>query len=128
MNNKDLIDGLKEYLEEKIKTEPNFISDAVQFISAIATVPENIRVFTEDAAKVGWFITSESFMAEMKRAFDSSQEKLDSYMFEEIDSNYIKIKQEIINNHPKRRIVLECAFELHEFLLRTLDMVEKDGK
>ncbi len=53
-------------------------------------------------------------MGNMKKAFDESQEKLDSYMIEEINYNYSKIKESLLQNHEKRKHILSVAFDLHE--------------
>lgn len=110
----DIAKVLKEYLVEKIKRDESFAKEFVTFVAGLASVPENIRVFSEEAAMIGWFFTSESYMGEMKKAFDQGQESLDQYMISEIDSNYDKIKSSILSLHSNREKILVCAFELHE--------------
>jgi len=101
---------MKSYLLLKIKNDPEFIEELGKLIVGLASVPQNIRDFSESSAAIGWFFTTESFMGNMKKAFDESQEKLDSYMIEEINYNYSKLLQ----NHEKRKHILSVAFDLHE--------------
>ncbi|MEH6711168.1 MAG: hypothetical protein V7733_08115 [Paraglaciecola polaris] len=110
----DIVKGLKEYLVEKIKSDENFAKEFVALMAGLASLPENIRIFSEEAAMIGWFSTSESFLGEMKKAFDQGQAALDQYMINEIDSNYVKIKSSILSLHSNRKEILTCAFELHE--------------
>lgn len=110
----DIVKGLKEYLTEKVKSDENFAKKFVSFVVGLASVPENMRIFSEDAAMMGWFSTSESFLGEMKKAFDQGQESLDQYMMSEIDSNYEKIKSSILDLNSSRKEILSCAFTLHE--------------
>lgn len=110
----DIVKGLKEYLVEKAKSDENFAQEFVTFVAVLASVPENIRMFSEEAAMIGWFSTSESLLGEMKKAFDQGQDALDQYMVNEIDSNYDKIKSSILSLHSNRKEILSCAFELHE--------------
>ena len=110
----ELAEGLKEYLVEKVKSDKSFAKKFVTFMAGLASVPENIRIFSEEAAMIGWFSTSESFLGEMKKAFDQGQDALDQYMLNEIDSNYEKIKSSILSFHSNRKEILSCAFELHE--------------
>lgn len=113
----DKVKGLKKYLVEKVKNDENFAKEFVTFVArlaSLASVPENMRIFSENAAMIGWFSTSESFLSEMKKAFDQGQESLDQYMISEIDSNYDKIKSSILSLHSDRKDILTCAFELHE--------------
>jgi hypothetical protein len=110
----DIVKGLKEYLTEKIKSDENYAKEFVSFVVGLASVPENMRIFSEDAAMMGWFSTSESFLGEMKKVFDQGQEPLDQNMISEIDSNYDKIKSSILYLHSDRKEILASAFELHE--------------
>jgi hypothetical protein len=110
----DIGKGLKEYLVDKVKSDEGFAKGFVTFMLGLASVPENIRIFSEEAAMIGWFFTSESYMGEMKKAFDQGQESLDQYMISEIDSNYDKIKSSILSLHSNREEILACAFKLHE--------------
>lgn len=110
----DIVKGLKEYLVEKIGSDENFTKELVTYVAGLASVPENMRVFSEEAAMIGWFSTSESFLGEMKKAFDQGQESLDQYMLNEIDANYDKIKSSILSLHSNRKEIITCAFELHE--------------
>lgn len=110
----ELAEGLKNYLVEKIKGDDKFAKEVVAFAMGLASVPENIRIFSEEAALIGWFSTSESFLGEMKKAFDEGQDALDQYMLSEIDSNYDKIKASILSRHSNRKEILTCAFKLHE--------------
>lgn len=110
----ELIEGMKSYLLQKIKDDPEFVKELGSLIVGLASVPQNIRDFSESSAAIGWFFTSESFMGNMKKAFDEGQKKLDSYMIEEIDYNYSKIKESLLQNHENREHILSAAFDLHE--------------
>ncbi|WP_127559271.1 hypothetical protein [Saccharospirillum alexandrii] len=114
MVSSELINGMKSYLLQKIKDDPEFVKDLGNFIVGMASVPQNIRDFSEKSAAIGWFITSESYMANMKKAFDEGQEKLDSYMIAEIDHNYSKIKESLLQKHENRKHILSVAFDLYE--------------
>jgi len=110
----DFSEGLKEYLIDKAKTDPQFCKEFAELVVGMASVPKNIQIFTEEAAKIGWFATSESFLGEMKKSYDKGRDVLDSYMIEEIDDNYGNLKSSLLKNHSNRKEILECAFELHE--------------
>jgi hypothetical protein len=105
---------VKDYLLKKVATDKSFAKKFVGCLIDMASVPENIRIFSERAALIGWFATSESFLGEMKKSFDKGQDELDSYMIQEIDCNYEKIKSLILGNHLNRQKILACAFQLHE--------------
>ncbi len=110
----DIGEELKEYLVDKIKSDESFAKELGTFIAGLASVPEGIRIFSAEAAMIGWFITSKSYMGEMKNSFDQGQESLDQYMITEIDSNYDEIKSSILSLHSNREEILACAFKLHE--------------
>lgn len=110
----NLVKGMESFLLQKIKDDAKFAEQFCSLVSGLASLPQNIRDFSEESAAKGWFFTSESFMANMKDAYDEGQEKLDSYMIEEIDFNYIKIKKTLLQNHQNREHILSVAFDLHE--------------
>ena len=113
MNSEEIVNGLKKYLLERV-TDPAFAKEFLVFIKALKSLPSELRIFSEESAKIGWFATSDTFLGEMKKSFDVSQENLDAYMIEEISFNYQSIKSTLLDSHPKRKEILECAFKLHE--------------
>ncbi len=110
----ELAKGMKSFLLQKIKDDPKFAEKLGSLVIGLASLPQNIRDFSEESAAKGWFFTSESFMGNMKEAYDEGQDKLDSYMIEEIDFNYSKIKETLLQNHQSREHILSVAFDLHE--------------
>lgn len=110
----EYIKGMKSYLLKKIKEDPEIEKEVGELIFGLASVPQNIKKFSEKSAAIGWFFTSESFLAGMKEAFDESQDSLDRYMIAEIDSNYSKIRESLLKNHQNRQEILSVAFDLHD--------------
>ncbi|WP_249553751.1 hypothetical protein [Shewanella sp. 10B] len=112
--NKKLSERFRRELLTKINEEPEFAENLVRFVFGMLSFPENIREFSESAASLGWFLTSEIVLSDMKQALDESQECLDNYMVEEMTCNYIDIKKSLIKSHPEREHILSAAFYLHE--------------
>jgi hypothetical protein len=109
-----IIEEMKVLLLDKRKTDPTFVKEIGLIMAGLASLPESIRKFSEQSAKKGWFMINELPISDMKEAFDRGQAELDKYMIKEIDSNYLEIKQSILESHSKRKDILKCAFDLHE--------------
>lgn len=64
-------------------------------------------------AQHGWYPNGES-SPYIKSIVNTEPTKLDSFMINDIETNWHKTTNEIIDCYPERKHILDCAFELHQ--------------
>lgn len=121
-----VIDGLKQLYQtvQQIQTfldKPEVKEKIRLFFERLGSLPEETKRFLADLAYRGWFFTDEMTLNEISVFYNlttaqnsTDETDIDGYMEKLVERYKEHIKQQIYTRYPKRRNVLESAFNAHD--------------
>ena len=105
-------DSMRNNFLKFIDENPNFSDQLEKFILEIQRLPDVQQQTWSDAAKMGWYVNAETSLSNANK-LPKNQCDLDDYMMNELENDWALLTQSILDNYPKRKEILECAFQLH---------------
>jgi hypothetical protein len=105
-------DSMRNNFLKFIDENPNFSDQLEKFILEIQRLPDVQQQTWSDAAQMGWYVNTETSLSK-SYILPKNQCDLDVYMMEELEMDWALLTKSIIDKYPKRKEILECAFQLH---------------
>lgn len=110
MNSRDL-----QHVLAKIKVRRSALTQLISDPKNYSTIwPEEVENAWKQAAYQGWFVDWNIPFSSFVKAAESGNDRLNQYMCDYLDCNWVKHKNYLFKKCQQRLHILKIAFKLHE--------------